>query len=348
MAAIRSFDICLITTPEVDASALAGLHGIFSAFARLVPDSVTFRARAVAPDSLRSAIGAGVLQNVMGMPLPVEAFLGDVDRTDVLIIPSLYLLEPVWPSDPYPELTRWIRRQHDQGCLVCSACTGAMLLAETGLLDGQRATQHWAFARLFARHFPKVRLEIDKVLLTTGDSGRIVMSGASAAWHDLVLHLVDRHAGAAAAQTIAKFFLLNPHTEGQAPYVSFQAQREHGDRLILSLQQWLAEHGSDAHPVEQAQRLSGLAPRTFNRRFSRATGLSPLHYVQALRIDRAKHLLETTQMPVDEVGWKIGYADPAFFRRLFKRLTSLTPGQYRRKFQPAVIDAPGTRSEPVR
>lgn len=331
----RTIHVSLVATPEVDVSALGGLHGVLNSFVHMVPDSVAFQAGVVVPDSVweRAAPDDGVIHNVMGMPLPLQSRLSEVTRTDVLIIPSLYLLNPEWPTDPYPELTEWIIHMHRQGSLICSACTGAMLLAETGLLDGYEATQHWAFEALFRRHFPKVRLNIGKVLLTTGASERIVMSGASAAWHDLVLHLIRRYASPQAARTIAKFFLLNSHLDGQAPYIMFQENRRHGDGLILTAQQWLLQHSDRPRPLERAQQASGLAPRTFNRRFHQATGLSPIHYLQQLRIARAKAELEGTDDPVDEISWRVGYEDPAFFRRLFKRITGMTPGRYRRTFQ---------------
>ncbi|WP_321528402.1 helix-turn-helix domain-containing protein [Sedimenticola selenatireducens] len=331
----RTIHVSLVATPEVDVSALGGLHGVLNSVAHMVPDTVSFRANVVVPDSVLECAepGGNIITNVMGMPLPMQTRLSKVDQTDVLIIPSLYLLTSNWPRDPYPDLTEWIRRMHQRGSLICSACTGAMLLAETGLLDDHEATQHWAFEALFREHFPRVRLNIDKVLLITGASNRIIMSGASAAWHDLVLYLIARYSSPQAARVIAKFFLLNSHTDGQAPYIIFQDNRQHGDGVILAAQQWLHAHSHLPRPLKQAQQNSGLSARTFSRRFCQATGLSPIHYVQQLRITQAKSELEETDTPVDEISWRVGYEDPAFFRRLFKRITGMTPKMYRRKFQ---------------
>ncbi|OZG75518.1 hypothetical protein BTA51_02340 [Hahella sp. CCB-MM4] len=336
MSPKQIIDISLVATPEVDASALTGLHGVLSSFGHMVPGPVSFKPRVVSPDAVWRNIKAPgqVIKNVMGMPLPLQSRLSDVKQTDVLLIPSLYLLTPEWPGNPYPDLTEWILRMHRQGTLICSACTGAMLLAETGLLDGYEATQHWAFERLFMTHFPKVRLNISKVLIATGADSRIIMSGASAAWHDLLIYLISRYAGPHAAQTCAKFFLLNTHSDGQAPYVIFQANSQHGDAIIQSAQQWLHENSRHPNPVEHVQTVSGISVRTFSRRFQKATGLSPINYVQRLRIENAKYLLETKSDAIDAISWKVGYEDPAFFRRLFKRLTGMTPGAYRRKFQP--------------
>lgn len=217
--------------------------------------------------------------------------------------------------------------------MLCSACTGALLMAETGLLDGREATIHWAFAPTFRRNFPEVRLRLDKVLVVTGEREQFVMSGATATWQDLVLYLIARHVGPTAAQAMAKFMLLQWHADGQAPYVTFQAPTDHGDAVALRLQEWLQAHYPVARPVEAMLRLSELPERTFKRRFTKATGYPPLDYVQHLRVEEAKRRLERTDDPVDEIGWAVGYEDPAFFRRLFRRLTGITPSAYRRKFR---------------
>ena len=238
-----------------------------------------------------------------------------------------------WNPGRYPTVVDWLSEMHAQGAMLCSACSGVLLLAETGLLDGREATIHWAFARTFRRNFPNVRLRLEKVLVTTGERQQFVMSGASASWHDLVLYLVARHFGPPAAQAIAKFMLLQWHVDGQAPYAVFETPTDHGDAAVLDAQQWLSDHFTVAAPVDEMVRRSGLAERSFKRRFKKATGYSPIAYVQHLRIEAAKRRLERTTVPIDEISWNVGYEDPAFFRRLFKRITRITPGDYRRKFQ---------------
>jgi transcriptional regulator GlxA family with amidase domain len=335
MNASNPIRVSLVATPEVDASALAGLHGVFSSFSHMVPNSVSFDAEVVAPDLSQapSKPSDSLFYNVMGMPLPMQRRLRDVQQTDVLIIPSLYLLTDTWPTNPYPDLTEWILQMHNNGTLVCSACTAALLLAETGLLDGYEATMHWAFERLFRSRFPKVRLNIDKALIQTGKSGRIVMSGASAAWHDLIVYLISHYANPQSAQVIAKYFLLSVHADGQAPYKIFQENLSHEDRAIYAAQLWLRQHRAEPNPVEKVVAASNLHERTFVRRFHAAAGCTPISYVQHLRVEDAKQRLESTDTSIDQIGWVVGYEDPASFRRLFKRLTGLTPKAYRKKFQ---------------
>jgi transcriptional regulator GlxA family with amidase domain len=139
--------------------------------------------------------------------------------------------------------------------------------------------------------------------------------------------------GPTAAQLVAKFLLLQWHKDGQAPYITFWAPEDHGDAVILSTQYWLQGHLQVANVVERMVEESGLPERSFKRRFTRATGYTPISYVQHLRIEEAKRRLERSDSPVDEISWAIGYEEPAFFRRLFKRVTKLTPSDYRRKFR---------------
>ena len=132
---------------------------------------------------------------------------------------------------------------------------------------------------------------------------------------------------------MARCFALQWHHDGLAPYIVFQGRTDHGDAAVVDAQEWLATHFSIGSPVEEMVRRSGLAERTFKRRFTEATGFAPIDYVQRLRIEDAKRRLERTEVSADEIGWKVGYEDPAFFRRLFKRVTGMTPGAYRRRFQ---------------
>lgn len=179
--------------------------------------------------------------------------------------------------------------------------------------------------------------------MVAGQRDELITSGASMTWHDLVLYLIARHAGATAAQTVARYFALQWHQDGLAPYMVFEGRRDHGDQAIQTAQDWLAVHFPVANPLEEMVKQAGLTERTFKRRFTRATGMSPIAYVQRLRIEEAKRRLERTEASVDEISWQVGYEEPAFFRRLFRRITGLAPGNYRRRFQvPAYAKRPST------
>jgi transcriptional regulator GlxA family with amidase domain len=170
---------------------------------------------------------------------------------------------------------------------------------------------HPAYASTFEQNFPDVRIRAEETLIATGDREELVMAGASASWHDLVLYLVARHVGPTAAQAVAKFLLLQWHTDGQAPYVPFTAPTDHGDAIVLAAQEWLRTGFAVAAPVTELVERSGLPERTFKRRFAKATRHSPIAYVQHVRVEEAKRRLERTTEPVDAISYAVGYEDPA-------------------------------------
>ena len=329
---VRPLHVSLVAIPDAAISTLSGIYDVLGSFRMLgridaaIPEEPPFAVEIVATEPGKVMLASG---------LPVEAGRGvaEIAATDIVIVPSVVLGPEGWTSGRYPELVDWARRMHAQGALLCSACSGVFLLAETGLFDGEETTIHWGYADPFARLFPRVPLSPDRVLVVSGSREELITSGASMTWHDLVLYLIARHVGATAAQAVARMFALQWHHDGLAPYIVFQGRRDHGDAAVADAQSWLAKHFAIASPVEEMVRRSGLAERTFKRRFTEATGFAPIDYVQRLRVEDAKRRLERTDAPADEISWKVGYEDAAFFRRLFKRVTGMTPGAYRRRFQ---------------
>jgi transcriptional regulator GlxA family with amidase domain len=324
--------VSLLVLPEAGLGTLTGMLDALSCFPLLgtfddaVPREPPFVVELVA--------GSGApAQTASGLALPVHRSVAEPGRTDIAIVPSLVVAGGSWEQGRHPELVEWLRRVHGEGALVCSACSGVLLIAETGLLAGREATIHPAYAATFESNYPETRLRLEEVLVTAGEREELVMAGASASWHDLVLYLVARHVGPTAAQALAKFLLLQWHTDGQAPYVPFDPPRDHGDAIVLDAQEWLGARYAVAAPVTELVERSGLPERTFKRRFVGATGYSPIVYVQHVRVEEAKRRLERTSAPVDEISYAVGYEDPASFRRLFKRITGVTPATYRRKLQ---------------
>jgi transcriptional regulator GlxA family with amidase domain len=275
----------------------------------------------------------GLLALASGITVEIQRAIDTIDASDVLIVPSVNIGPDGWRKGRYPRVIDWVRRMHERGAILCSACLGIFLLAESGLFDGRDSTVHYDAAGIFAATFPSIPIHPERVLMISGEREELVSSGASVAWHDLALHLIARYAGSAAAQDVARAFALQWHHEGFTPYVVFDGKSDHGDADISSAQKWLSRHFSVANPVEEMIKRSKLAERTFKRRFTSATGLSPIAYVQRLRIEDAKKRLERSDAPVDEISWRVGYEDPAFFRRLFKRTTGLAPAAYRKRFR---------------
>ncbi|WP_109211967.1 MULTISPECIES: helix-turn-helix domain-containing protein [Microbacterium] len=332
----RTLDVSVVALPDTGVATMFGVLDVLNSFALMgIGDPAApapFRARIVGADE-------GPLMGVSGVPVPVSRAVGDIEKTDIVIVPSIVLGADGWQTGRYPELVDWASRMHEQGALLCSACSGIFLLAETGRFDDRDVTVHYDYATQLRRAHPDVRVHPERALLVTGARDELVTSGASTTWHDLVLYLTGRFAGAALAQETARMFALQWHQDGLAPYMVFEGRTDHGDAVIADAQDWLRTHYSVAAPVEQLVVRSGLAERTFKRRFTEATGVSPLTYVQRLRVEEAKRRLEQTEESVEAVGWHVGYEDPAFFRRLFKRVTGLPPGAYRKRYRVPAIQA---------
>ena len=321
--------VSLVALPEVAISTLFGIFDVLNVFSRT--------GLGAAPGSPFHVEIVGEAQGPMGLvsgvPVDVQRVIETVRRSDIVIVPSVVLGPEGWRTGRYPRVVDWVRKMYDRGAVLCSACSGIFLLAETGLFDGKDATVHFSYAPTFAATFPGVPIHPERVLVISGVREELVSSGASSSWHDMVLHLIARYVGSTAAQEVARRFALQWHHDGLTPYIVFEGRTDHGDAAIQTAQKWLSEHFSVANPVEQMIERSRLAERTFKRRFASATGLTPIGYVQRLRIEDAKRRLERTDAPVDEISWQVGYEDPAFFRRLFKRTTGLSPGLYRKRFR---------------
>lgn len=320
--------VSLVALPDAVVSTLSGIYDVMNAFTLMgLPNpKAPFRIEIVGEKR-------GPLALASGVPIQVQRPVAEIKTTDIVIVPSVLLRPEGWKKGRYPGLVDWLRTMYDGGAVLCSACSGIFLLAETGLFDGKEATVHFGYAGAFAAAYPAVPVHPERVLIISGAREELVSSGASTSWHDMVLYLIARYAGATAAQEVARLYALQWHQEGLTPYIVFEGKRDHGDGYIQIAQQWLDTHFSVAHPVEEMIKRSRLAERTFKRRFTQATGLTPLAYVQRLRIEDAKRRLERTEAPIDKISWQVGYEDAAFFRRLFKRTTGMAPGAYRKRFR---------------
>lgn len=273
----------------------------------------------------------------MGVPVAPHAALAAAGAPDVVIATDLDLCAVAEPRGRWPEEARWLATQWARGAMLASVCTGAVLLAEAGVLDGMEATTHWSAAGLFRDLYPAVRLRPERVLCPAGEAHRLLTSGGAASWEELALHLVARFCGAAEAVRIAKLFLLGDRSAGQSAFAAMARPRWHEDAAVARAQAWIAEHYAQANPVAGMVAASGLAERTFKRRFRAATGYAPIDYAQALRIEEAKQLLERGALGLDAVAEAVGYEDPASFRRLFRKRTGVSPARYRRQFGRAAL-----------
>ncbi|OZG72263.1 transcriptional regulator [Hahella sp. CCB-MM4] len=255
-------------------------------------------------------------------------------RPDILIIASAVeaVTTPVFLDKHLlmlKDIYEWIRHLYAEGTLMASACTGNFLLAEAGLLEGKTVTTHWRAAEHFRHRYPDIHLQIDKILIDNGD---VICAGGATAYIDMCFHLIERFAGQSLASACSKLHVFDIHRDQQAPYMMFTGFKSHKDERIKQAQEWMEQNYADQFSVDDIADRVGLGARTFKRRFKEATGETPISYLQQVRIEAVKNLLETTIKSFNEIIWEVGYEDISSFRRLFKRETGCTMEQYRKRF----------------
>ena len=240
----------------------------------------------------------GELSTANGLPLRVERTFADDPVPDIVCVPDF----PLPPDDPctgrFEAEVAWLRHCHAEGATLACTCTAAIILAQTGLLEGCEATIHWNYAKSLAKHYPGLKVDPDRALVVTGRDQRIVMAGGGTTHLDLSLYLIARFVGLTEALEVANTYLIQWHEAGQRPFSALLPGKQTSDGLIAKCQEWAGENYAEPAPVTSMVRLSGLAERTFVRRFTRATGMSPLDYLHALRLEEAKQILETQDIPV--------------------------------------------------
>jgi len=270
-----------------------------------------------------------------GLGLTPHAALDDIERADVVIVPTSGT-EIDGKLEQNRALTAWLRRQYDAGAYVAGVCMGAMYLAEAGLLDGRPATTHWAFAAEFARRWPRA---IWKPELMVTEEARVLCSGGIHASVDVSLYLIEKLCGHDVAVQCAKALLLDMPRLSQAGYAVLPLSPDHRDERVRAAEAYLKANYRQGLSIRALAAEAGLGERTLVRRFKAATGRQPGAYLQALRVELAKAMLERDCDPIQAVSSAVGYDDAAFFRGLFKRATGMTPAQYRARFGPAEVRA---------
>lgn len=257
-----------------------------------------------------------------------EVLIGDLPHTDLIIIPSVHGDKKKVLADN-EALLSWVVQQYRQGAAVASLCIGAFLLAGTGLLDGKNCTTHWEMAAEFRHLFPAVNLVEDKIIT---DEKNIYTSGGAYSWLNLILYLVEKYAGRDIALRCAKGFQIDIQRSSQSPYIIFSGQKDHGDAAIRSAQEYIENNIHSRIAVSQLTALLSLGRRNLERRFKKATGNTVMEYVQRMKMEVVKKNLETSRIGVNEAMDKVGYSDPKTFRTVFKKVTGLSPLQYRNRY----------------
>ena len=257
-----------------------------------------------------------------------EASIADVHKTDLIFIPTTGIsVEDAAKRNA--RVLPWLKRWQKRGAAIASVCSGVGLIAETGLLDGKRATTHWALAEKFRQMYPRVNWMPE--LMVTEDRGFYCGGGVHAAL-DLSLYLVEKFCGHEIAVQTAKALLIETPRAWQAGFAIVPLKTEHNDDSISGAQEWLHQNFHRTFSLDAPARRAGMSLRNFVRRFKQATGDSPLTYLQKLRIAAAKRMLEGDHRTMQEISDAVGYQDVAFFRSLFQRHAGVSPSEYREKF----------------
>ena len=264
-----------------------------------------------------------------------DCLLKDVKKTDLIIIPALH-------GDQHQamvlnkEFLPWIVEQHKKGAEIASFCLGAFFLAATGLLRGKQCATHWKVANEFRHMFPDVNLVDDKIIT---DENGIYTSGGAYSYLNLVLHLIEKHAGRDMAILTAKAFMIDIDKNSQSPFIIFQGQREHEDEPVKKAQEFIETNFQNKITIDQLADMLALGRRSLERRFKKATSNTVTEYIQRVKIEAAKKSLETSQKNINEVMYDVGYSDTKAFRIIFKKTTGITPIDYRNKYNKEAVFA---------
>jgi transcriptional regulator GlxA family with amidase domain len=314
-------EIGLLLYPDVADATVHGLTELFTVASTLARERLGANAPMIRVSHWRPGPGNETIERVFDTH-------GQLPNSPVAVI-----VPGSWQGPPSPLVTRclvtWLLERHAAGCILCSVCGGAFVLAETGLLSGRTATTHWSLTQKLAQCFPGV--QVDETRLTVED-GNIITAGGVLAWTDLGLKLVDRYLGPTIMLETARFILADPPGREQRFYSNFAPRLHHGDAAVLKVQHWLQTEATRQPSVSAMASIGGLEERTFLRRFQKATGFSPSQYNQRLRVGKAREMLEFTQQTVGEISWAVGYEDTRSFRKVFHKVMGLSPGDYRKRF----------------
>ena len=257
-----------------------------------------------------------------------EMAITDLKRTDLIIIPSMTgdALASTYVNKDYAP---WISDMYKSGAEVASLCVGAFLLAFTGLLRNRQCTTHWAYANEFRYYYPDVTLVDEKVI--THQQG-LYSSGGNNAYWNLLLHLVEKYTNRETAIHTAKFFVIDLDRTDQSPFIIFNGQKNHKDKTIINAQEFIEQRYADKLTIDQIAAAFNVSRRTFERRFKKATRNTVVEYIQRVKVEATKKQLEIGRKSILEVMYDVGYSDVKTFRDIFRKITGMTPNEYRNKY----------------
>jgi transcriptional regulator GlxA family with amidase domain len=257
-----------------------------------------------------------------------DVLIKDVTKTDLIIIPAIHGIQDKAFEDN-KEFIPWIVKQYAQGAEVASFCIGTFFLAATGLLKGKQCATHWRFVNEFRNMFPDANLVDDKIM--TEQDG-IYTSGGAYSYLNLVLYIIEKYAGREIAILISKAFMIDIDRHSQSPFIMFEGQKTHEDEPVKKAQEFIESNFQEKITVDQLSGMLALGRRSLERRFKSATCNTVTEYIQRVKIEAAKKNLETGRKNINEVMYDVGYSDTKAFRTTFRKITGLSPIEYRNKY----------------
>jgi len=262
-----------------------------------------------------------------------QTHISNIKKTNLIVIPSLNhnYQKAVKGNQP---LIDWVAEQYKEGAEIASICTGAFMLASSGLLDGKACSTHWAAADNFRNMFPKVNLQPDKLIT---DENGIYTNGGAYSFLNLVLYLVEKYFDRQTAIFCSKVFQIEMDRQSQSAFTIFTGQKLHGDEMVKQAQAYLESNLQEKISIEQLSSKFAVGRRNFDRRFIKATGNTPIEYSQRVKIESAKKAFETSRKTINEVMYEVGYSDLKAFREVFRKITGMSPLEYRMRYNKEAV-----------
>lgn len=270
------------------------------------------------------------------LTLMPQTSVSAITETDLIIIPSLNhnFQKAVKGNLANAELIDWIENQYKEGAEVASMCTGAFMLASSGLLDGKNCSTHWSAADTFRDMFPKVMVQAEELIT---DEHGIYTNGGGYSFLNLAIYLVEKYYDRQTAIYCSKVFQIEMDRQNQSAFIIFKGQKMHGDKIVQQAQTYIENNVHEKISIKQLASRFALSRRQFDRRFIEATGDTPFEYLQRVKVEAAKKILEVGRKTVTEAMYEVGYSDASAFRRVFKEVTSLSPVEYRNRYNKEAV-----------
>lgn len=324
--------VAILVFPDVTISTAYGMYDLFKGVGR---DWGYVTAGEPGPSLMQPELVAthiNTFEAANGIKITPSKSIHDFPDPHIVCVPDVFVAPGTEWAGRFAAELDYLRNAYARGATLATACSGALLLAEAGLLKGCEATTHWSYCDYLSRQYPDVKVHPQRALVASGEGQRLVMAGGGTSWLDLALLLIARWCGVEEAMRTARINLIDWHSVGQQPFAHLASPPRVNDAVIADCQVWIAAHYQLPSPVALMVERSGLPERSFKRRFQQATGMSPLEYVHNLRLEEAKLMLEISEQPIEAIANEVGYEDAGFFSRLFRRQVGVTPAVYRKRF----------------